>query len=156
MAQRRSLWRRSLGALIFFFPSAAQLQQKVDEEYPTAALEFMQRQHINGRIFNQYAWGGYMEWNAPELKPFIDGRADIFVYNGVFDDFLRATALKHSFEILDKYKIDYVLLPPNQPLAYLLEHSPAWHAIYTDKVAVLFERTPANGAIVTGSKPQSN
>ena len=29
-----------VGALIFFFPSAAQLQQKVDEKYPTAALEF--------------------------------------------------------------------------------------------------------------------
>ena len=72
-----------VGALIFLFPSAAKLQQKVDEKYPSAALQFMQRHHLNGRIFNQYVWGGYMEWNAPELKPFIDGRADIFVYNGV-------------------------------------------------------------------------
>jgi hypothetical protein len=135
-----------VGSMIFFFPAAAQLQQKVDEEYPRAALEFMQRQHLNGRIFNQYKWGGYMEWHAPELKPFVDGRADIFVYNGVFEDFLRATALKHSFEILDKYKIDYVFLQPNQPLDYLLEHSPAWHPIYSDKVAVLFERTPGSAA----------
>jgi hypothetical protein len=135
-----------VGSLIFFFPSAAQLQQKVDEEYPKAALDFMQRQPINGRIFNQYKWGGYMEWNAPELKTFIDGRADIFVYNGVFEDFLSATALKHSLEILDKYKIDYVFLQPKQPLDYLLEHSPAWHPIYTDKVAVLFERTPATAS----------
>ncbi len=109
-----------VGSLIFFFPSAAQLQQKVDEEYPKAALDFMQRQHLNGRIFNQYKWGGYMEWHAPELKTFVDGRADIFVYNGVFEDFLSATALKHSFEILDKYKIDYVFLQPKQPLGYLL------------------------------------
>ena len=57
-----------VGALIFFFPSAAQLQQKVDEEYPRAALEFMQRQHLNGRIFNNYGWGGYMEWNAPAIE----------------------------------------------------------------------------------------
>jgi len=63
----------------------------------TAALEFMQRQHINGRIFNNYGWGGYMEWNAPQLKPFIDGRADIFVYNGVFDDFRRANTIKTSW-----------------------------------------------------------
>ncbi len=135
-----------VGALIFFFPSAAQLQQKVDEEYPKTALEFMQRQHINGRIFNEYAWGGYMEWNAPQLKTFVDGRADIFVFNGVFDDFLRATAMKHSFEILDKYKIDYVFLRPEEPLNYLLEHSRGWHPIYSDKVAVLFERTPGSAA----------
>ncbi len=145
-----------VGALIFFFPSAAELQRKVDEVYPTAALDFIQRQHINGRIFNEYAWGGYMEWKVPGLKPFIDGRADIFVFNGVFDDFLSATAVRHSFEILDKYKIDYVFLPPEQPLSYLLEHSSAWHSIYADKVAVLFERAPASSTVVTGSKSQSN
>ncbi len=106
-----------VGSMIFFFPSAAELQQKVDEEYPKAALEFMQRQQLNGRIFNQYKWGGYMEWHAPELKTFVDGRADIFVYNGVFEDFLSATALKHSFEILDKYKIDYVFLSAERAAA---------------------------------------
>jgi hypothetical protein len=145
-----------VGWLIFSFPTAAQLQQGVSKEYPTAALEFMQRQHINGRIFNQYGWGGYMEWNAPELKPFIDGRADIFVYNGTFYDSLKITSLKESFEILDKYKIDYVFLQPNQPLDYLLEHSPAWHPIYSDKVAVLFERTPATAAAPAPAKVQAN
>jgi hypothetical protein len=103
----------------------------------------MQQQRLNGRIFNQYKWGGYMEWHDPELKTFVDGRADIFVYNGVFEDFLRATAIKDSFEILDKYKIDYVFLQPKEPMVYLLGHSAAWRQIYGDKVAVLLERTPA-------------
>ena len=145
-----------VGSMIYFFPSAAQLQQRVDEEYPKAALEFMQQQHLNGRIFNQYKWGGYMEWNAPELKTFVDTRADIFVYNGAFEDFLRATAINNSFEILDKHKIDYVFLQPKQPLDYLLEHSPAWHSIYSDKVAVLFERTPATATSATPVTAQSN
>ena len=145
-----------VGALIFFFPSAAQLQQKVDEEFPKAALEFMQGHHINGRIFNNYGWGGYMEWNAPQVKPFIDGRADIFVYNGTFDDYLKVLHIQAPFEILDKYKIDYVLLEPAKPLTYLLEHSPAWHMIYTDKVAVLFERTPPTAAAATPLKVPAN
>jgi hypothetical protein len=131
-----------VGSLIFFFPSAAKLQQKVDEQYPTAALQFMQRQHLNGRIFNEYVWGGYIEWNAPQVKVFIDGRGDIFMSNGTFDDHFSAMVIGEPFQILDKYKIDYVLLQPKQPLAYLLEHSPAWHMIYSDRVAVLFERTP--------------
>jgi hypothetical protein len=132
-----------VGSLIFFFPSAAELQQKVDEHYPTAALQFMQRQHLKGRIFNQYVWGGYMEWNAPELKPFIDGRADIFVYNGVLEDHRKATTIEEPFQILDKYQIDEALLKPEGPLTYLLEHSPAWRPIYSDRVAVLLERAPA-------------
>ena len=132
-----------VGSLIFFFPSAARLQQKVDEQYPTAALQFMQRQQLKGRIFNQYVWGGYMEWNAPELKPFIDGRADIFVYNGILDDHRKATTIEEPFQILDKYQIDEALLKPEWPLTYLLEHSPAWHMIYSDRVAMLLERAPA-------------
>lgn len=128
------------GLMIFFFPSNASLQEKIDAEYPKAALAFMQANDINGRIFNQYKFGGYMDWNSPELKPFIDGRADIFVYNGVFDDFVRATTLNNSFEILDKYKIDYILYEPKQPLTYLLEHSPGWRLLYSDNSTVLFQR----------------
>ena len=127
-------------ALIFFFPTEAQLQQKVDQTFPKNALQFMQEHRLDGKTFNQYAWGGYMEWNTPQIKPFIDGRADIFVYNGVFRDFLRATSAEDSFEILNKHGIEYVLLPPESPLAYLLRHSAKWHTVYSDQVSVLFER----------------
>lgn len=136
-------------AIVFFFPSAAQLQHRVDATYPRAAVEYMQRHQINGRIFNQYGWGGYLEWKAPEVKTFIDGRADIFLDNGTFQSFLDATALEGSMEILDKYNIQYVLLPPKQPLSYLLRHSAVWRPIYDDNVAVLFERTLAPGATAT-------
>ena len=133
----------TIGALIFFFPSATLLQQKVDEKYPLAALGFMQQHHLNGRTFNEYLWGGYMEWTVPELKPFIDGRADIFTYNGILDDHAKVMGMDKPLETLDQYRIDYALLQPNKPLVYLLEHSPTWHSIYTDNVAVLFERTTA-------------
>ena len=133
-----------VGAIVVSFPSASQLKHNVDTIYPRAALEFMQRQHIQGRLFNQYGWGGYLEWYAPEYKTFIDGRADIFLYNGVFQDFFAATALSHSEEILDKYNIQYVLLPLKEPLTYFLQHSSSWHTIYSDSVAVLLQRNQAN------------
>jgi hypothetical protein len=135
-----------VGAMVFWFPSAAHLQLKVDQDFPTAALEFMQRQHVNGRIFNEYAWGGYMEWYAPELQTFVDTRGDIFTYNGIIDDYLKATGNEHSFQILDKYRIDYVFLPPKRPLIALLQQSPAWRPIYTDRVATLYERVSGSGA----------
>ena len=82
-----------------------------------------------------------MEWNTPELKSFIDGRADVFVANGVFNDYGKASNIVEPLEILDKYRIDYVLLQRNRPLTYVLEHSMAWHPIYSDQVAVVFART---------------
>lgn len=137
-----------IGWLIFSFPSSAQLQRQVSEEYPTAALRFMQRQHVNGAVFNNFEWGGYIEWNAPEFKPFIDGRTDIFVYNGTMEDYLKAVAIQTPLEIMDKYKIDYVLLAPTQPLGYVLEYSPAWRMIYEDKVAKLYQRSTATATLL--------
>lgn len=133
-----------VGSLILFFPSAAELQQQVSEQYPIAALDFMRQHHLEGRIFNNYGWGGYMEWSTPQLKPFIDGRADIFIYNKSFDDYVHATMIEKSLEVLDKYRVEYALLEPSQPLSYLLQHSPAWKPIYSDRVAVLFEHIPGD------------
>jgi hypothetical protein len=69
---------------------------------------------------------------------------------------VKALLIEEPFEILDKYKFDYVLMEPKQPLSYVVEHSPAWRLIYSDKVAVLFERIPATLAPVTPSKAQPN
>jgi len=139
-----------VGGMIVFFPSEASLRRTVDAEYPKEALAFMQQHGITERVFNQYRFGGYMVWHAPRIKPFIDGRADIFVYNGVFNDFIRATSLRNTFEILDKYSVRYVLYEPEQPLTYLLQHSNSWRQIYSDKVAVIFEREPGGYGGVTG------
>ena len=141
-----------LVCLVSFFPSSAQLQGEVDTKFPTSALQFMQNRHIQSRVFNQYLWGGYMEWAAPELQTFIDGRADIFAYNGTLDDHRRVTTMEAPLEVLDKYHMDYALLQPGTPLIYLLEHSPGWRQVYTDDVAVVLERVPTPG---TATPPPS-
>jgi hypothetical protein len=135
------------------YPSAAQLQKTLDTYFPRDALRFMQQKQITGRLFHYYAFGGYIEWNAPTLKTFADPRTDIFVYNGVLDDYLKINAIDRPLELLDKYKIDYVLFPVNRPLTYVLDHSAGWRRIYEDKVAKLYERVPAAGSTL---KVQSN
>jgi len=133
----------SIAGMVFFFPTAAQIQKKIDAEFPRHAIDFIQKNQISGRIFNEYSWGGYMEWNAPRLQIFMDGRADVFIYSGVFHDYLTVEAVQGSFETLDRYGIDYVLIRPRQPLAVALQHSPQWRTVYSDKVAVLFRRGTA-------------
>jgi hypothetical protein len=54
-------------------------------------------------------------------------------------------------ELLDKYKIDYVLFPVDKHLSYLLDHSAGWRPIYEDKVVKLYERVPAAAATLPGS-----
>ena len=128
--------------LIVFYPSSAKLQQRVADTLPVGAVNFMKTQQLSGRVFNSHGWGGLMEWYVPDLKPFVDGRTDIFVYNGVFDDYGKIVLLQKPFELLDQYKIDYVLYEPDQPLSYLLDHSPQWQRMYADSVAKVYRRVP--------------
>ncbi len=130
-----------VAGMIAFFPSQKLLESTIDAHYPSSALRFMRGQQLTGNIFNSYLWGGYMEWKAPELKPFIDGRTDIFVYNGALDDHGRIMTIEDPLKMLDKYHISYVLLQPQRPLTYILEHSHGWQKLYSDDVAVVFGRT---------------
>ena len=93
--------------------------------FSSDALRFMQQRQINGRLFHLAEFGGFIEWNAPTVKTFVDGRADIFVYNGVLNDYIKINAIDDSLELLDKYRIEYVLFPVNRRLTYLLDRSAA-------------------------------
>ena len=145
-------WRNLLAGvaivalIIGGFPTSARLSPTIDQGFPRDALHFMQQNHLTGRLFHKYEFGGYIEWYAPEIKTFADGRTDIFVYNGVFDDYLQIGQVKHPLEVLDKYKIEYVLFPPETSLSYVLDHSPQWRVMYEDRVAKLYERAPTTAA----------
>jgi hypothetical protein len=104
-------------------------------------------------MLNLYMWGGYLTWQSRDAKIFIDGRADIFEYQGVLRDYLDLLDLKRPKELLDKYHIQSVLFPPDEPLTYVLQHDPEWRTVYSDSVCVLLERAntlTANGAAQSG------
>jgi hypothetical protein len=134
------------GMIVWMYPSAAQLENNINSQFPRDALRFMQQKNITGRLFHYYDFGGYIESYAPGRKAFADGRADIFIYNGIFDDYLKINQIDAPFELLDKYKIDYVLFPVDKHLCYVLDHSTGWRNIYQDKVVKLYERVPAASA----------
>ncbi len=122
------------------FPSEEVLQRDTVRTYPVKALEYLKQFHPEGRVLNDYLWGGYLIWNVPHIPVFIDSRVDIFEYDGVFADYLDLTQLHNSLAILNKYNIRYVLYRKDSPVAYLLLHTPGWKTRYQDATTVLFER----------------
>jgi len=129
-----------IAGIAYYWPRQAQLQRSVDDQYPLQAVSYLQTHPPSGPIVNYYLWGGYLNWKDPNLKVFIDGRADIFEYSGVFQDYLSLLGLEASELILDKYKARYVLFPRHEPLTYFMEHDPKWKTVYSDQLSVLLER----------------
>ena len=80
---------------------------------------------------------------------FVDSRVDLFVYAGVFKDYIDILELKDSIALLDKLRIHYVLFPPNEPLTYLLTQDSAWKVLFKGNVSVLLER------VAPGVRPSS-
>ena len=109
--------------------------------YPESAVAYMKASGIHNHVFHEWVWGGYLMWNMPELKVFIDGRGDPYSGTGVFKDYLVAAYGGGAPNVLDKYKVSYVLMPADSMLVQLLKHNPAWTVRYSDKTSVLLERS---------------
>jgi hypothetical protein len=142
-----------VAGVAYFWPKASQLEAKVNEQYPVGAISYLQAHPASGAMVNYYLWGGYINWKEPSLKVFVDGRADIFDYSGVFTDYLNLLGLQQPDAILDKYKARYVLFPHGEPLTYLLEHSSRWKTVFSDDNSVLLERVDDN-PVTTGALRQ--
>lgn len=107
------------------------------QEYPVKALAYLKKHPLKGKMLNYYGWGGYLIWNHPEEKVFIDGRADVYIPK-VFGDYRRITRLApEAPALLEAYGIDYVLMPADAALVQALRFSPDWATYYADKTAVI-------------------
>jgi hypothetical protein len=131
-----------LATLASQLPTNVHLQSQVATTYPANAVAYLQSVKLDGPILNEFGWGGYLEWSVPSVPFFIDPRADVFDEYGVLQEYIDATSIKRSFEVIDKYQIRYVLFPKKDPIVYLLTHTPGWKTIYHDDLAVLLEREP--------------
>jgi hypothetical protein len=145
-------WLNALLILLFIvfmvrtFPTEQSLADYTAKTYPVKAIGYLQSlvQQRPGRVFNDYLWGGYLDLNCRNVPVFIDSRVDIFEYRGVLKDYLDFSHLDNSLEILDKYKIRYLMLATPSPQAYFVNHVPEWHSIYHDEVTTIYEKTAVN------------
>jgi hypothetical protein len=108
-----------------------------ERAYPTAALEAVRSS--TGVLLNEYDWGGYLIWRAPERPVFVDGRLFPFLPE-VFADWREAVELGPRWkQVLDRYRVAQVLLRPDRALVSALREQ-GWRVVTEDARAVLLER----------------
>jgi hypothetical protein len=131
----------ALGVAFVAFPSQSGLISQVRRGNPVEAVDFIRHAHLTGRMLNEYVYGGYLSWALPEQKVFIDGRADVYAWTGVFADYgAWATLREDPHRLLDKYAIDWCLLSQSAPLAHVMRYLPGWSERYSNSRSVIFAR----------------
>ena len=105
--------------------------------YPAGALDALRSG--SGVLLNEYAWGGYLIERVPERPVFIDGRLLPFL-PAVLRDYVDAVDLHPAWkDVLAKYNVTEVLLPPTKALAVALRED-GWRVRASGPAFVLLAR----------------
>lgn len=109
--------------------------------FPVDAVNWLEEHPQRGNPFNEFTWGGYMLYRLwPRVNVFIDGQTD-FYGAGLVKEYLIVLDGQDGWEtILDKYEVEWVLVPRNSPLVNRLKLEPKWVALYEDNIAIVMRK----------------
>ncbi len=107
--------------------------------FPVEAIERARSAHLNGRLFHEFTWGGYLLLAWPEQRVFIDGQTDFYGENLVREYALIRGAGAGWREALDRYRVDLLLVQPQSPL-YRAALAIGWLSWHEDATAAVLER----------------
>lgn len=110
--------------------------------YPVGACDFIERENLPGKIFNEFDQGGYVSWALlPERKVFIDGRGTAYPMQ-FFKDAM-AYHGQNLFDVLDKYGVDVAIVqrrPDSEiDLGRVFDRF-NWQLVYIESTAYVYVR----------------
>lgn len=115
----------------------------VAEHYPVAAVDVLAAEGLAAAPgYNTYNWGGYLIWRG--VPVFVDGRADVYGDDFLFY-YLQAFEVRSDWQApLNDFDVAYVLMEKNSPLLNLLLATGEWQTLYSDNIAQIVVRAPAD------------
>ena len=131
-----------LGAMVHYFPTQADLEQKVADRFPERAVEYLRQHPVPEPMYNSDWFGGYLVWSlGPQHKVFIDGRSELYEKGGVLAEFIDVLQMRPgSLSVLEHYQIQSCLLERDSKLAEVLSALPDWRVVYSDATGILYVR----------------
>lgn len=108
--------------------------------FPEAAVRYIELHHLDGPLFNDLSWGGYLIWRLPGLPVALDGRTNVYGEDRIlrFSDVWKGKPGWDSDP--DLARANLVLTPHDAAIASLLRTSPQFQNVYEDSQAVIFQR----------------
>jgi hypothetical protein len=123
--------------------SRAFLYLTSQDSFPVEALNVVEANHLRGKVFAYYEWGGYVDLRTRgDLQVYIDGRADTVFGDETYRRYTRVLGMTPRWEeIVDDSGADYFLWPRRHHRQIeALRESGQWRTLYADHVATLLIR----------------
>jgi hypothetical protein len=106
--------------------------------FPVAAVERARAAGVDGRIFHDFIWGGYILYAWPEQQVFIDGGTD-FYGPALMKTYMDVSAIQPGWrDTLTARGIGLVLMPTRSPMVNELAQD-GWLVRYCDPTGALLQ-----------------
>lgn len=122
----------------------ASLERKVAANFPANASAFVRAHSLQGPIYNDMNWGGYLIWALPERPVAIDNRPDLYGDNVLSRFYAVQQGWSDWRSDPDLNVAGFVLLNRRTPLTTLLAQDKRFHLVFADPLAVVFTRDAPN------------
>lgn len=120
--------------------------ESITYTYPCEAIKKFPK--LSGNVFSLYEWGGFLIWQKPNIKVFVDGRMPAWKdENGKspYQVYLDIIQTKNGWnEKLRSLKTDYIFITNGTFLDLLLQKESQkyhWKEVYRDNLAVIYQNT---------------
>lgn len=119
-------------------------------KYPCKSAQFIRDNHLPGtNMFTAYEWGGFLEWQLPQYKYFVDGRMpawDTPSKKSPYTEYLEIIQAQPGQDSqawdkrLEEYKTDFLLIGSGTFLDLELKGNSEviWKEAYRDEVATIY------------------
>ena len=108
--------------------------------FPVGAVRRAREAGLEGRLFNQFIWGGYILYAWPEQRVFIDGQTD-FYGEELTREYGEVISVGKTWrERLASRRISLILAPTGSPLGAQVIREENWRTWHIDSTATLFVR----------------
>lgn len=115
--------------------------------YPCRAVEYLRHYSVEGKnVYTAYEWGGFLEWQLPKYRYFVDGRMPAWNSpegKSPYITYLEIIQAKPGYnERLLQYGTDLLLIASGTYLDIDLQQNKnnAWKELYRDQTAVIYLR----------------
>ncbi|HEX8965589.1 MAG TPA: hypothetical protein VF820_04120 [Patescibacteria group bacterium] len=129
-------------------------ENSIMQAYPVNAMRFIQKTNIQGNLFNEYSFGGFLLYNLyPKHTVFIDGRMDpymcceLYDYQKLYDNKYLPDDQYHTLlnNLWNKYNISYILIKTQKntyttKVSHILSLDKNWNLVYWDDSFEIFVR----------------
>ncbi len=145
--RRQRLWAGALTAILVIIaatllPNSNSLMNKVSQNFPVKACDYIRDNHLSPPLYNAYSWGSFLTWYLPEYPVVVDSRVELYGDDIIAKYFETAGGKQRLESDPAVAQAHTLLLEKESAMAKALINLPGlssqYRLVYTDDLASVF------------------